>query len=283
MKDYKNLIRNFVPRQIRNFARAPLKAIRYNFARRSYTVFGKSVALTIRLNWTIRCHPASLHAFNLQQSDSEQKEELNGFIRHSTPGMILLDIGAHYGFFTLAALHYGGPTAQVIAVDPSPEVQEIFLANLNLNHVANQVKFFQTAIGDSSKVQMLSTGAFGEYMWMAHVSRPDAAATPCTTLSMLIEKVSLHPTHIKIDVEGYERKVILGGRSYLEAKKPILFLELHSKIIRQAGDDPKNLLSELREIGYQFEQKGHAIVENEITREDICRFICVPQKRGGIP
>jgi ubiquinone/menaquinone biosynthesis C-methylase UbiE len=40
--------------------------------------------------------------------------------RFLKPNMIVLDIGAHHGFYTLLASHKVGPTGQVIAFEPLP-------------------------------------------------------------------------------------------------------------------------------------------------------------------
>ena len=66
------------------------------------------------------CHPVSLSALVGHTDSEETRLEMDGFIRRCTPGMVLVDVGDHYGMFTLTALHYGGASARVVAVDPSP-------------------------------------------------------------------------------------------------------------------------------------------------------------------
>ena len=75
----------------------------------------------MRPGWLITCHPAAYRcAYHLQINDPEQVLEFDNFIDNSFQGMVLFDVGAHFGLFSLAALHYGGPGSRAIAVDPSP-------------------------------------------------------------------------------------------------------------------------------------------------------------------
>ena len=77
------------------------------------------VECPVREGWTVRCHPISARQFALFRTDDALRQELTSFVAHCRPGMRLLDVGASHGLFSLAALHFGGQTARVVAVDPS--------------------------------------------------------------------------------------------------------------------------------------------------------------------
>ncbi len=275
---FKKILRFFVPRGLRNFLRAPVKSVRCGTQGLLYGFFKKGRMCSILPDWTVSCHPSAYQDFRLHGQVPELKAELDAFISRARSGMILLDIGSHYGFFTLAALHFGGPSARVIAVDPSPEVREIFLANLDLNGVRNRVHFVEAAAGSSAVIPMLSTGSFGEHMFIADSGHSDAVPVKGVTIPSIIEESSMEPTHLKIDVEGHESRVIQGGEKYLTKYRPVIFLELHCKLIRKAGENPEDTVNLLREIGYEFEHNGRRVLEEEIYKEDIFRFVCVPRK-----
>lgn len=275
MISYKDLARILIPRSIRNFARNPQKFFYHTFL--SWSALFGNKEVPVLPDWTLRCHPVSWPGLMNCALVPELKKELEGFIRYARPGMVLVDIGSHFGFFTLAALHYGGPSAKVIAVDPSPEAKKFFLANIAINKVQDRVRFFEAAVGASSgKILMLSTGAFGEYMYVGSEKRFDAERIDCLTLPDLVGKTSWKPTHLKIDVEGYEDEVISGGFDFLKEHRPILFLELHNRILRNAGKKPEQLLSILQSIGYRFELDGEAALTSQIAEKVICRLVCLP-------
>ena len=74
-------------------------------------------------------HSAFHRGYSWCTSDDELIEELDSFIAHCRRGMVLFDVGAHFGVFSLAALHYGGPDAIAVAVDPSPAAVTTRLAS----------------------------------------------------------------------------------------------------------------------------------------------------------
>lgn len=269
------LLRTLLPRPIRNALRAPARTIESWRLSLHFLLKGHS-NYRVREDWEVRCHPVSLVAFRAHTEIEEFQQELDGFVRHSSPGMILLDIGSHYGVFTLAALHYGGPESRVVAVDPSLAAKRIIMANLKLADMMEQVHFIDAAVGATTgTLSMLSTGAAGDYMLVSSSQRRDATQITMHTIPSIIEMTGRKPTHIKIDVEGYEDQVIEGGKAYLEQQQPKIFLELHSKIMRDAGKSPEYLLSSLLDIGYAFERYGMSITVTDAVNMDICRLVCL--------
>ncbi len=269
--------RKIIPRNMRTFLRAPDKAFLYMAHCISFSVSRKGRHYQARPEWGFLNHPVSYQAFMTSNGAPEFQAELDEFIRYAQPGMVLYDIGSHYGFYTFAALHYGGPEARVVALDPSPAAGRIFNANLRLNHAESRVIFIPAAVGTSQKLPMLTLGAYGEYMLMAASdSRPDSTFVDCITLESLAGTTGLLPTHVKIDVEGYEDQVIESGERFLEKHRPIILLELHSEIMKQSGKDPVRLLDRLQKMGYRFARQNRALDPKVILTEGLSRFVCVP-------
>src|SRR5690606_24505457 len=55
---------------------------------------------------------------------------------------------------------------------------------------------------------------------------------------------------IKIDVEGYEFKVLKGGEQTLKRLRPTLFIELSDVNLKAQGDSPLELINLLTSYGY---------------------------------
>jgi FkbM family methyltransferase len=267
-------IRWILPRPLRNALRAPHQTIE-SWKLSTLFLLGRHSTQRVRQDWEVRCHPVSLIAFQTHAEIAEFRQELDGFVQHCTPGMILLDIGSHYGVFTLAALHYGGSKARVIAIDPSPTAKHILIANLKLADKMEQVFLIDAAVGATNgTLSMLSTGASGAHMLVSSSQRRDSAQITMHTIPSIIEMTGLKPTHIKIDVEGYEDQVITGARMYLEQQKPKIFLELHSKMMRDAGKSPEAVLYSLLDMGYtSFERHSLPITIMDALDMDICRLV----------
>src|SRR5258708_11933351 len=127
----RNLLRRAVPRSIRLWALHPRQSARW--VRHVFgALAGRAASLPMRSDWELRCHPAAVEAFAFERDQPELREELEGFIAACGEGMVLFDIGAHYGLFALTALRWSGGTARVGAVDPSAPALEGFDGKMRL-------------------------------------------------------------------------------------------------------------------------------------------------------
>lgn len=73
-----------------------------------------------------------------------------------------------------------------------------------------------------------------------------------TSLDAEVERLGVRPDLVKIDVEGYEYEVLLGGRGLLRERRPALAFELHLDLLDQRGISPRQVVAELKSHGYAF-------------------------------
>ena len=275
----KDLIRALTPRSLRNWVRQPKRSWQYISDRIGYRLRG-ACTVQIRSDWTVRCHPASVNHFTVFTQDTDQAKELEGFIQHCKSGMQFIDIGAHYGLFALAAARYGGATAKVVCVEASPAAAEILRENVSLNAPNGVVQIMNVAMGtEDGKLKMLSTGPAGsDYFVSAPPDRADTILVRQIALATAIKESGISPTHIKMDVEGFEDDVIRGGIEVLKHFRPTLFLELHGTYLRERHRDPAEVLRMLHECGYvRMEDNGMFLTDEAIRSLNFeCRIICHP-------
>ena len=278
-----NLIRLIIPRSWRNTLRRPSVTAARLRAKIEFGL-GRSSIVSIRPECSVRCHPICVTEFSVFQNDPAQNAEMEDFIAHCRPGMRLLDVGAHWGVFTLAALHYGGPDVRALCVEPSPNAARVLRRNLSLNGVEDQVRVAEVAAGcTAGELQMLTTGAGGaDYLVVPAESRPDSIAVAQYDLAGLCRSLGFIPTHVKMDIEGFEEEGLMGAREMLRTFRPILFLELHGELIRRRKRDPRTVLRILCETGYvTWKRAGTLMGERELENEHFnARFICVPNTKA---
>jgi FkbM family methyltransferase len=200
----------------------------------------------------VACHPICLPLFNVFSRDPAQRAELELFRSHCAGGIRFLDVGAHWGAFSLVALRAGGPDARAVCVEASPPAVRILRRNLELNQLVSRALIQECAAGSrDGQVQMLSTGAGGaDYFVVPPEPRSDAVTVRQVALTGLCRVLGFAPTHVKIDVEGFEEEVLTGALDMLRAYRPKLFLELHGSLIFQRDHDPRAVLDLLRRAGY---------------------------------
>ena len=179
----------------------------------------------------------------------------------------------------MAALHYGGQTSRSVAVEPSASAERLLKVNLELNACADQTTVLNKAVGQApGTVEMLTTGANGnDYFVVPTESRPDACSVPQTTIDEICGSSDYQPTHVKIDVEGYEEEVLLGGKTFLSASLPTVFLELHGDLIKARGRQPEEPLRLLSGYGYhRFEQDGQPVTVPMLAEKRyVARLVCL--------
>lgn len=208
----------------------------------------------------------------------EERAELGQFIETCRPGMTLFDVGAQFGVFSLTACRYGGPSARVVAFEPSPAAARVLRNCLRYNHLEHQVELIQAAVGRQPGRIELRDGGLG-YNWQLYFGRGEDSrphlTLPLVSVDEFCRSRNTRPSHIKIDVEGYEDEVLAGACELLAQVHPLLFLELHNQLLTRRGVRPADVLSRLRELGYRTFMTGGSVADVETAAApQICRLFC---------
>lgn len=191
--------------------------------------------------------------------------------------MLLYDIGAHFGIFSLAAAKFGG---KAVAVDASPIATRMIEIEAKLNKCDDRIEIICAAVSDrSGHLDMLSSGVFSDgYFKTTKRLGSETTNVQATTIDDMVPQFG-PPTHVKIDVEGHERSVLRGATETLNRFSPVLFLELHNQMMATDGDDPRAVLHDLAEFQYEtFASSGRAVKADEILAKAIAR---ITARRGS--
>jgi FkbM family methyltransferase len=277
----KDQIRKLIPRSVRNNLRAPTKTFHWFVDHCSYLISGPR-EYQIRSDWKLLSHPYAYHnAYGVHVTHEEGILEMDEFVSRCTEGMILFDIGSHFGIFSLAALKYGGEKhARVFAFDPSPMAEHYLLANARLNGYTGQVTFHRIAVGSCDKEEFLVPhGIVGAGYFSAsdaaHHGQSERQKVLCRSIDSLVAETSVAPTHVKIDVEGFEDEVLRGGQTFLKTHSPVLFLEIHNQLLRNRSIDPHSVLDLVSEYGFsRITCLGRCLTFQEITEFPVARLVC---------
>lgn len=181
-------------------------------------------------------------------------------------GACFLDVGANVGQVTLHASRLVGPEGRVIAFEPTPFNLGRLNANLKLNHVQN-VTVEELGLGDRAGSFLISNVDEGNQGMNRIVQQSsDAGRTTTirvTTLDAYVNEHNLAKIDmIKIDVEGFELKMLNGAKATLEKWHPILFIELDDGNLMEQGTSAKDLVTFLVGLGYTVD---HAETRQLIT------------------
>jgi FkbM family methyltransferase len=182
---------------------------------------------------------------------------LDAFLR---PGMVFVDVGANDGYYTLFAARRIGAEGRVVAVEPSTRERINLDRNIARNGLGN-VTVVPAALGAACGTVdlQLAQGVHSGHNTLGRFANDGVQAesverVPMRTLDEVAGEFGLSRIDfMKIDVEGAEAAVIVGGRRVIEATQPVILLEISDKALRAQGSDAQALIGALRrDLDYEI-------------------------------
>jgi FkbM family methyltransferase len=150
--------------------------------------------------------------------------------REPSPGSAFVDVGAHIGTATLAAMA-DGRFARGVAVEPEPGNFRLLRVNLLLNDLAERVTALRAAASDADGELSLRTNPelHGGHKVTAASPDPDRVspviAVEAVSLESACRRAALAPADVglvKVDGQGHEPEILRGGGRLWEAGVPVL-------------------------------------------------------------
>lgn len=170
---------------------------------------------------------------------------------------VVLDVGANVGF-TVLKLAQIAKAGDVIGFEPDPYNFATCSGNLALNSFAN-ASVLNIGAGDKDAVVNLECRVENNRGGNRVAPRSGDVGTPVRIRRLddvWAEQKLPCVNLIKIDVEGYELKVLKGAVNIIQACRPVLFVEVDDDNLRAHGDSAVSLLRFLMDSGYQFIVNG---------------------------
>ena len=211
----------------------------------------------------------------------EHSPELRSFLEGSGSSGLLVDVGAHNGFFSLlyAVAH---PANRVLAFEPSDELGSRARHLVAINHLGDRVEISSCVVSDKVEdIGFFRDSASGFVQSQAFSGHENSGFVSvnlqATTLDNECQVRQLQPSVIKVDVEGYEWEVLQGAQQTLKTHHPVIFLELHLNYLEQRGLEAKGVLALLESCGYRFfSTEGRQLTSSLIAGSwlPVVRIVC---------
>jgi FkbM family methyltransferase len=172
---------------------------------------------------------------------------------------VVIDVGAHAGQYTKLFARTA-PDGRIYAVEPGSYARSILRTVVWLHGLANVV-VLPVALGTVSGLGMLTLPVKGRIslgFGLAHLGAPQdrwrAVAQELislTTLDTVVAALALDRVDfIKADIEGWELRLLQGGRGTLQRFRPRLMIELVGEHLARAGDRLDDAFAFLQRLGY---------------------------------
>ena len=174
-------------------------------------------------------------------------------LRILRPGMTVFDVGANIGYFALLSARCVGPSGKVYAFEPHPANVAVLRETVERNRL-RQVHVWPIGLSDTKGVgwvAMPDQTVFPNRTASMVRSPGDGIGVPTRTLDDVAAECSIERIDfLKVDVDGFEEKVIHGAREMLRARRiRHLVVEFNSWCLERSGTDEKTLSAFLGEHG----------------------------------
>lgn len=176
-----------------------------------------------------------------------------------TESDIVWDVGAYYGKFTLPLAAKG---AFVYAFEPNLYSFSKLTKNIRLNGFSN-VRPYNIGLSQSMGILdfFISSDPARSSFQRYNATRNGARITKIKPIqvetidNLMEQKLVNPPKYIKIDAEGHELEVLVGGQKTIKKYKPVIHLEPHE--VRDGCHRQKEFDDFFRMVEYRIIEHGN--------------------------
>ena len=214
---------------------------------------------------------STVHGCWLGFYESDKQQVIKNIVKRD---MIIYDIGANAGFYTLAFSRLVGKEGKVYSFEPLAENANNILRHININK-CNNTFLYQIAISDVDGMSTFNVNETSNSM--GSLSQTGGGyLIPIFTIDTLIKEHNVPvPNIIKMDVEGAESSVLMGSKKLLEMKMTTWLIALHGEVQK------KECYSILTQYGYKiYHLDGYEILGPEIETDEI---YAMPNLKNNVP
>ena len=192
-----------------------------------------------------------------------------GYLLHVlTPDDVFVDVGANVGSYTILACAAKG--AKGISFEPVPSTFARLMDNLRINNLVQRVEARNIGLSDREGDLVFTSGEdTTNHIVAGDEQASNVVQVKVLPLDAILEDVT--PSLLKIDVEGFEMRVLEGARLILGKEG------LHSVIMelngsgRRYGFEDKQIINYMKDFGFStFRYEPFARELNAVDGDD-CR------------
>ncbi len=198
---------------------------------------------------------------------------------------VIFDIGANIGAHTLPIANLVGKYGKVYAFEPTYYAYEKLKKNINLNSnlkkriVINQIMLAEKE--NSKNVSALYSSwplGFEKHRHPIHFG--NLRSTKGYKSQTLDRYVNINKITnvklVKIDVDGFEIKVLIGGKNFFKKQKPLILIELAPYTFRESNQKFSTLINLLNRMNYKL-----FLIEKNIKLPNSSKLIEKLIPKGG--
>lgn len=188
-----------------------------------------------------------------------EEYETELFKKHIMPGDIVVDIGAHIGYYTLIAAKLVGNTGKVYAFEPDTKNFQLLKKNVMQNGYRNVVLVNEAVTDKNGTARLfLNSENTGDHRIFDTGGARKSLVIRTTTLDNFFAGKEKKVDFIKMDIQGSEANAFQGGTHIINDSKQIkIITEFQPAYINMSGRSAGEYLRLLRKSKFTiYEIKG---------------------------
>ena len=162
----------------------------------------------------------------------------------------IIDIGANFGYHSLLFSKY--VKNKVFSFEPQEQNYNLLSFNINFNNIKNICSYKMACGEENDTIKMPIVENYNNSINMGDFTPNIINKHHFTYVkSVKLDNIDFPPIDIiKIDVQGWEKKVLKGSYNLLQHHKPILIIEFEEYQLNKLNESCKNLIEYIRENNY---------------------------------
>jgi FkbM family methyltransferase len=170
------------------------------------------------------------------------------------PGMIVVDIGANFGYYSRILSELVGPRGVVFAFEPNPENVAVLTHNLKSRKYSN-VRPVAAAISDKNRDAPLyvSPGHSNHSLISGFTETEKTIQVQSMTLDTFLSAQGINKVDfMKIDIEGGEPLALAGMQETVRNSPDLAFLiECNPRALRAGSSSPEAIMRQISDLGLE--------------------------------
>jgi len=213
-----------------------------------------------------------------------ERTQTRAFIHHLQPGALVIDAGANFGHYALVASKFVGSAGRVIAFEPNTETFQLLQSNITMLAYQNVIAV-QAGLSDDNGEMNLSIDSSnpGGHSFtkdnVRRTERDETTSVYCLDQYLSGNQIAPPVKLIKIDVQGFEVKVIRGAIQTIQRDHPVVFCEVTPKATQNSGDDFVEILKFFKDADYTVQLINTAIGHlKDVSFEEASTVLHQPER-----
>jgi FkbM family methyltransferase len=182
----------------------------------------------------------------------EDQMEPRVLARLLKPGSVLFDVGANFGYYAITLADSLGHDCRVFAFEPFPSTYGRLRRHIELNALDDVIRAYPVALAARAGFARMAMHSHNSGAAALSDSDGEERVEVSTLDNFCAEHAIDRLDFLKVDVEGCEEQLLIGGAATITRFSPLIFIELNPPTLARVGSTVGRVVARLREHGYEL-------------------------------